>query len=139
MTEQKRILVAVRPEDDVLVSVILDGHFDFKVCHSLKDAVASLDESFGLIVCGVHFDQGAMFDLLAATITHPTACSVPFFLVLREESRYSASVINGIRSAAEVHGVDKFIDLRELRAQMSEQQMLETLRDIVHDVLSPKN
>lgn len=137
--KQKRILLAVRPEDDVLVSLVLGGYFDFKVCHSLREAVASLDESFGLIVGGVHFDHGAMFDLLTAVTSHPTACSVPFFLVLREETRHSASVIEAIRSAGELRGVDKFIDLRKLRTQMDEQQMLETLRNMVRDALSPQN
>ncbi len=137
MTEQKRILVAVRPEDDALVFAVLDGRFDFKICHSLNDAVANLAQSFNLIVCGVHFDHGAMFDLLAETISHPTACSIPFFLVLSEETQYSESVIEGIRSAAEVRGVDKFIDLREFRGQIDEQQMLEALRKIVRDVLFP--
>ncbi|WP_151637415.1 hypothetical protein [Noviherbaspirillum aerium] len=135
----KRVLVAVRPEDDNLVSAVLDGHFDFTIRHRLAEAVEGLDESFGLIVCGVHFDQGAMFDLLATAKAHPAASLVPFFLVLREETHHSPSVITGIRSAATVRGADAFIDMRDLKTQMDEQQMLVHLRNIVRDVFLSQN
>lgn len=130
------VLVAVRPEDHALVSSVLEGFFDFTVCHTLREAVARLDEPINLIVCGVHFDHGAMFDLLAAAKSHPNTNSVPFLLVLREESSHSANIIEGIRRAAAVRGVDAFLDLRELRADMSEQQMLDHLRRRMRQVLS---
>lgn len=104
----------------------------------MKDAIASLDDSVSLIICGVHFNEGAMFDLFKATISHPTASLIPFILILGEETRYSTSVIKSIRSVAEVYRVTKFIDLRQLRAQMDEQQTFEAMRAMMYYVLSQK-
>ena len=49
MMNKKRILVAVRPEDDGPVFPVLNRHFNFKVCHSLNDAITSLNEPFSSI------------------------------------------------------------------------------------------
>lgn len=127
--ERDRILVAVRYEDAPLVEAVLQGRFDYAIAHTLRSAEAAIDDRTGLIVCGVHFDSGAMFDLLKAVKADPSWCKIPFFLILREDTHHADCVIKGIRDAAKLLGVDSFIDLGELRRSMSQEQIVDELRE----------
>lgn len=129
MGQVKRVLVAVRENDRDLVNAVLGGHFDIQFAHSLKAAEAGIDEQVGLIVCGVHFDHGSMFDLLRLVKAHPVGRGIPFFLVLREDTSHPLPVIKGIKGAAALLGADEFIDLGELRMTMDTQAMFDTLRE----------
>lgn len=136
MDQVKRVLVAVRESDQDLVTTILGGCFDIQFVYSLRTAEASIDEQVGLIVCGVHFDHGSMFDFLRFVKAHPVGCRIPFFLVLREDTSHPLPVIKGIKGAATLLGADEFIDLGELRMSMDTQEMFEGLREKAHRALS---
>lgn len=127
--ERDRILVAVRYEDIPLVEAVLQGHFDYTIVHTVRSAEAAINDRTGLVVCGVHFDSGAMFDLLKTIKADPSRCNIPFFLVLRENTHHADSVIKGIRDAARLLGVDSFIDLGELKKVLSQDQLIEDLRE----------
>lgn len=129
MGQVKRVLVAVRESDQDLVTTILGGCFDIQFVYSLRTAEASIDEQVGLIVCGVHFDHGSMFDFLRFVKAHPVGRQIPFFLVLREYTSHPLPVIEGIKGAATLLGADEFIDLGELRMSMDTQEMFEGLRE----------
>lgn len=135
MEKTKRILAAVRERDADLVSAVLGGYFDFTLTHTLRAAEAAIDEQIGLIVCGVHFDQGSMFELLRIAKAHPVGRGIPFFLVLREETSHPQSVIKGIKGAATLLGADAFIDLGELRTHMDTQEIFDHLRGLVRAAL----
>lgn len=130
-----RVLVALRPEEVSLLRRDLEGHFNIDITHTLKEAVASIDDRIGLIICGVHFDQGAMFDLLQEVKSNPRWREIPFFLILREDTTHAEAIIKGIRQAAKLLGVDDFIDLGELRREMGAEELLENLRGRVRIAL----
>lgn len=130
-----RILVALRPEEVPLLRRDLEGHFDFTIAHTLKEATASIDGRTGLIICGLHFDEGAMFDLLKEVKSHPQWRDIPFFLILREDTTYGHAIIKAVRQAAKLLGADDFIDLGELQLKMSDAEVLEDLRARVRRAL----
>lgn len=132
----KSILVAVAPDDSPVVSAIVGTEFNVVMCHTLRDAEASLKSNIGLIACGVHFDHGNMFELLRAAKFNPTTRSVPFFLVLKENTSHSPAVIDGIRSAGELLGVDVFIDLSALGPDLDIQIRYERVRKMAREALS---
>jgi hypothetical protein len=132
----KSILIAVAPDDSHVVSAIVGTEFDVVVCHTLKDAQANLKEHIGLIACGVHFDHGNMFELLRAAKANQATRSVPFFLVLKENTSHSPAVVHGIRSAGELLGVDVFIDLSALSPDADIQVRYERVRQMAREALS---
>lgn len=134
----KKILVAVRPQDLQLVAGALGSGFDIIICHTLKEAVAALDAGVGLIACGVHFDRGAMFDLLRAAKDRPETAGLPFYLLLGEGSGHSEAVLQGIRSAARLLGATGFTDLSRLRQDLGEQAAYERLRAAVREAVAPR-
>lgn len=136
---RKRILVAVSPEDAEYTREIIGPDFDYFFCHTLKLAEERLDENVALIVCGVHFAEGSMFELLRIAKANPLTAATPFIVVLKEGTNHSTAVINGIRSAAHLLGVNTFIDVSELRnsPSTSKTQAYEKLRERIRNLLMP--
>lgn len=132
----KKVLVAIRPEDLSVVSAALGSEFDVVVAHSLEDAKAQLGKQVGLIACGVHFDNGTMFDLLHAAKADPKTRAIPFFLLTGEAASFSKPIMTGIRTAAKLLGAAGFTDLAKLKADVGEQQAYERLRQVVREALS---
>jgi hypothetical protein len=132
----KSILIAVAPDDSPVVSAIVGTEFNVVMCHTLRDAEANLKDNIGLIACGVHFDHGNMFELLRAAKANQATRSVPFFLVLKENTTHSPAVIHGIRSAGELLGVDLFIDLSALDPDADIQVRYEKVRQIAREALA---
>lgn len=130
-----RILVALRPEEVPLLRTDLEGHFNIDIAHSRKEALASISDRTGLIICGVHFDHGAMFDLLKEVKSDPEWKEIPFFLILRQGTSHADAIIKGIRQAAKLLGAEDFIDLGELRREMSDEEVLANLRARVGNAL----
>lgn len=132
----KKILVAIRPQDLQLVTAALGSEFEVVLCHTLKEAEAALGRDIGMIACGVHFDNGAMFDLLRAAKARPDTFNVPFYLLLGEGSGHSDAMLRGIRTAAKLLGANGFTDLSRLRSDVGEQEAYNRLRDGVRNALS---
>lgn len=133
---EKKILVAIRPADLPIVRATLGSEFHVVVCHSFDDAIVQLTEQIGMIACGVHFDDGAMFDLLRAAKANSITRSVPFFLLIDEGAAYSPAIIEGIRLAAKILGAEALTDLSRLKTEVGEQQAYERLRQSVRKALS---
>lgn len=132
----KRVLVAIHPRDLPTVEVALGTEFPFTVCHTLKEAEAQLGPDIGLVSCGVHFDEGAMFDLLHAVKAHPQMQGVPFYLLVGENSQFTDSMLLGIRAAAELLAVRGFIELAKVKQQVGEAKAYERLRAAVREALA---
>lgn len=132
----KKILISIRPDDLHLVAAALGDEFSTIVCHTLKDARSHLSSELGLIACGVHFDGGAMFDLLRAAKSDPSTKDVPFFVLIGQASGHSESVLSGIRTAARLLGAEGFTDLTRLQADLGQQAAYQRIRAIVRQVLA---
>jgi hypothetical protein len=131
----KKLLVAVRPIDLPAVSAALGDGFDVTITHRLDDAKARLNEEVGLIACGVHFDDGMLFELLNAARSNPVTQSTPFYVLLKEEQGYSRPIIDGIRSASKLLGATGFIDLLKMAQELGEDGAKEVIRKSIREVL----
>jgi hypothetical protein len=131
----KRILVAIHPRDLHTVNVALGAEFPVTVCHTLKDAEAELGPEIGLVACGVHFDEGTMFELLKAVKANAQMQDVPFYLLVGDQSNLTDSMLSGIRSAAKLLGSAGFIELSKLKQEVGEVDAYERLRSAVKEAL----
>ncbi|HJV50084.1 MAG TPA: hypothetical protein VJ652_01400 [Noviherbaspirillum sp.] len=129
LQEKRRLLVAIRHEDVPLCNAIIDNAYHALFCHTYEQAVYCLDGSIYAVVCGVHFDNGKVFDFLRHVRTHPVAHDTPVFILLGNSSRYSPAIVHGMRRAAEVLGVTAFTDLIHLTDKVGREQAIEVLRD----------
>ena len=136
LSQAKKTLIAVRPEALPIVFRTLGTEFDIVVCHTLQDAKFHLDEQVGLIVCSVHFDDGATFDFLSHAKGNPDTRSIPFFVVVGEAEHYSKPILAGIRSAAGIVGAQGFIELSRLQREVGEEKANAQLRQVIRHFLA---
>ena len=130
-----KLLIAVRPEDRDLVMAIVGNEFNIALCHTFTAAQAHMDETVKLVVCGVHFDNGKVFDFLRYVRESPSTENVPFFILLGAGSRYSPAIIDGIRAAAKLLRVTGFTDLTRFADKVGKEAAYEALRQGIRDTL----
>jgi hypothetical protein len=92
-----------------------------------------MDEAIDIAVCGVHFDNGKVFDLLRYIRGHYLAHDLPVFMLLATGSRYSPAIVHGVRRAAQIMGVTAFTDMTRLIEKVGKQQAVEILRQGLRD------
>ena len=134
-TARHKLLVAVRPQDRDLVLSCLGDEFELILAYSFGEAVQQLEQDVGMVICGVHFDEGRMFDLLQIAKADSGKSPIPFVPVLSGSSNHAEGIRRGIRSAALSLGADDFIDLPELAATQSIDQICAMLRGRIRNAL----
>jgi transcriptional regulator with XRE-family HTH domain len=73
-----RILVADTPQGQARLRRLLEGH-DFECVQHFKDARNLMEEgTFDLIIGGLHFNDGRIFDLMRAAKLHENTRHIPF-------------------------------------------------------------
>lgn len=131
-----QLLIAVRPEDVALSKGILGEEFLAVFCHSYGEACAQLNNNIRLVTCGVHFDNGRVFDLLRFVRENPRTASLPFFILLGAGSRYSPAIIEGIRAAAKLLKVTAFTDLTRFSDKLGTSASIDALRQGIRDAIA---
>lgn len=127
---RKKLLIAVREDDMPLALAVLGPDFDVVFCHTLDAAKQALEEGIDVVVSGVHFDSGAVFELLQYVRSSPTHGKLPFFVLLDTSNRYSYSpaIIHGLKTAAKALGATEFTDLGALVGKFGREDAVEILR-----------
>ena len=109
-----KVLVAIRPEDQDVMRRVFGDEFDVINCTTLAEAQAALSADLSMIACGVHFDDGRMFDLLKLVKAEPQLSAIPFWGVLRDEGLLSSAITRGIRTAMKSMGANGLFNLSQL-------------------------
>ena len=80
--------------------------------------VSTIEEAFyvaaqgvDIIVCGIHFDDSRMFELLRAIKADPGLSKTPFVCVRLVGSNLAPAVIQSLEISCALLGAAKFIDL----------------------------
>jgi hypothetical protein len=133
-----RVLVAGTADAIELLAFALDEDAELVPAESVKEALTCLDAGpIDTIACNVKFDESRMFEFLQAVMEREQERQLgrPMRIVaFRIDQRpLSASIRNAIQNALEALGVERFIDLAQVRARYGEAVALETLRKIVLD------
>jgi len=123
-----RIVIAIRPEDAGLMREIMGDEFDLIMCTSLPEAQAALTPSVHMIACGVHFDDGRMFDLLKYVKADEALRAIPFWGMLRDEGMLSSAITRGIRTAMKTMGANGLFNLSQMRTDDQPEILYRELR-----------
>jgi CheY-like chemotaxis protein len=132
----QQLLIAIRPEDLGIMSALLGTDFEIAVCHTLTDAQSVLHRKFDLIACGLHFDDGKMFEFLKYVKARPETRAIPFLCIKGAGGVLTPAIFQSILIATEQMGAQGFIDVAELKLKYGDEFAYSMLRQGLHQLLS---
>lgn len=103
---------------------------------TFEQAKAALRELPGLVVCGCHFDEGRMYDLLRYLKALPGGSGVPFLAVrcapgdLLDDALYES-----VKIAVRALGGNAFVDLLRWQQRWGAQEASQRLTHLVETLL----
>jgi PleD family two-component response regulator len=108
-----RILLAVTPEKVDRLRRVLTEHDPVFVNSSYEAMSLLMNDGFGLVIIGVHFDESQMFTLLSDIRAHAKYRQVPVLCVLGARGRALSPVaIEGLDHAVKAMTANGFLDLQ---------------------------
>ena len=107
-----RILLAVTTDMRDRFERALKRH-ELTVVHTSSEAMAALEQRYGIVIVGVHFDDSQMFSLLGDIRAHSGYRKVPILCVLGTRGRAITDIaIEGLDHAVKAMRANGFLDLQ---------------------------
>jgi hypothetical protein len=111
MPDAPRIVVADTPDSVQAFRAALTTPLPL-VCATTFDAAReALAPAPALVVCGCHFDEGRMYDLLRHMKASPGLQGVPFMAVRCLEGELDGALYESVKIAVRALGGNAFVDL----------------------------
>ena len=109
-----RILVAASPEPRAILERILAGH-ELCCAETMRQAEQLLrQQTFGLIICTIVFDESAMFDLLRLAKASPQWERIPFVCArIRAHILRSPTALEAAALTCRELGAVAFLDITD--------------------------
>ena len=111
MSTAPRILVADSPEAIAVFRAALSSSFELEAATTFARAQAALADPPALVVCGCHFDEGRMYDLLRLMKATPGLDRTPFMAVRCMQGELEDTLYESVKIAVRALGGNAFVDL----------------------------
>jgi hypothetical protein len=105
------VLVADAPEAVDAFRRALTTPFELVPVENLDAAKAALLAAPSLVVCGCHFDEGHMYDLLRHMKAAPALAGTPFMAIRCLEGELDDALYESVKIAVRALGGNAFVDL----------------------------
>ena len=125
-----KILIAIRPEHQEIFSTILKKS-DLTFVHSIDEAYATVRPEFDLILCGLHFENGRMYDFLKFSKAYQRTKNIPFLCVQLTGGILPYGAFKSMVTAFDVLGGDMFVQLAKWRIELGDEQAFTKLLDVI--------
>ena len=140
MKKKRNIFFADRAELRHIAQAVTGDWFDLKFCSSLEEAEASLRspgnaEEVDLIACGLHFDDGRMYELLRFVRCNETTRPIPFLCVKLQKGKMTPSMLDSIKTSSAMLGAQGFVHFPDMVLKHGERAALIVFRKTLHDIL----
>lgn len=117
-----RVLLADVAEDFPTIERILGPDVAVVRAERLDDALGAMTSGLDLVLCGIHFDDSRMFDLLRYAKADPVLRGVPFLCFRDRASELAPTLFEGLDIACRALGGVGFVDLIALRRRVGAAQ-----------------
>ncbi len=125
-----KILIAVRPEHQEIFSTILKKN-DLTFVHAIDQAYSTVSPEFDLILCGLHFENGRMYDFLKFSKAYQRTKNIPFLCVQLTGGILPYGAFKSMVTAFDVLGGDMFVQLAKWRIELGDEQAFTKLLDVI--------
>lgn len=134
LSEMPKVLIAEVPHVIPVVEDAWHGFFDLTYCTTMQEALCLLQGQFDVIVCGTHFADSHMFDLLRHAKTMPQSRDTPFLCIRVLDGELDTMAFQGISMAANALSAAGFVDLNRWRREYGFEEARAKLRQLVYDL-----
>lgn len=110
-TPPATILIADIPEGIEVFGRALTSTFTLVPVNTLEQARRALQQPPAVVVCGCHFDEGGMYDLLRHMKATAPLARVPFVAIRAIEGELDDTLYQSVKIAVRALGGDAFVDL----------------------------
>lgn len=131
MPALRRILAADVPQGIQTLRNVLTAEAEIVVASTMEEAMSLLKGGADLIVCGIHFDESRMFDLLRVAKADPATRPIPFLCFRDMESELAQPVLESLQIACNALGAVAFVDLFQLRSVYGVREAHERFRHML--------
>lgn len=114
MNAIKKVLAADTSQGLKTIHNILGNSVELMMTQSLLAALDRLPMA-DVIICGIHFDESRMFDLLSYVRARPEYDSTPFIVYRDLEYALDTTLFKSMEVATKALGANDFIDLFMLK------------------------
>lgn len=128
-----RILIADAPEGVEAFRRALSTPFELRVAADVEAAKAALADGPALVVCGCHFDEGRMYDLLRHLKASADLATLPFMAVRCSEGELALddALYESVKIAVRALGGNAFVDLLRWQRKYGEAEASHRLTRLV--------
>lgn len=139
MLSPARILVADHADAFDVFRQALARPIELEHAASFDEAVSALRSPPSLLVCGCHFDEGRLFDLLRTLKKDPACRGVPFLAVrcVRGGTTLDDTLYESVKIAVDALGGQGFADVLWWQQQFGQAEASRRLGAIVDQLLQP--
>jgi hypothetical protein len=130
------IVVADTAEAFALLRDSLEGAYTLRNAPDLAAARKAIDADTPLVICGCHFDEGRLYDLLRQLKSDPATAGVPFLALRALEGKLEDALYESVKIATHALGGNGFIDLYRWNARYGEIEARHRLTRAVEDLAS---
>ncbi|MDB5751568.1 MAG: hypothetical protein JWP65_1989 [Ramlibacter sp.] len=110
-TPAARVLIADEHDAIEVFRQALTTTFVLVSATSLAQAQRALQEPTALVVCGCHFSDGGMYDLLRHMKASPQLADIPFVAVRLLEGELDDTLYESVKIAVRALGGNAFVDV----------------------------
>jgi hypothetical protein len=110
-----KILVADLPEGQATIENIVGRDATLIAVGTLGEALQRLEGSIDMVLCGIHFDESRMFDLLRLCKAQDQSRSRPFLCYRDLESELQSTLLESLDISCRALGAAGFVDLYTLK------------------------
>ena len=133
------ILIADSPEAFALLRESLQGPFALHNVTTLEQARKLVQADTPLVICGCHFDEGRMYDLLRYMKSRPELADVPFLALRVLEGKLDDALYESVKIAIHALGGNGFVDLYRWKLRYGEGEARHRLTRCVQDMSRGKS
>ncbi|HEY8357419.1 MAG TPA: hypothetical protein VIL30_08140 [Ramlibacter sp.] len=132
-----KVLVADDPDAIEALRRALTRPFQLVLVSGVPEARRQLQDRPALVVCGCHFDDGGMYDLLRHMKADPALETIPFMAVRCLEGELDDTLYQSVKIAVRALGGDAFVDLLRWQRKYGEAEAGRRLTDLFERLAQP--
>lgn len=132
-----QVLVADDREGIEAFRRALTSPFQIVAATSFAEARAALEDPPDVVVCGCHFDEGRMYDLLRHMKATRNLARVPFLATRMVEGELDDPLYESVKIAVRALGGDAFVDMLRWRGKFGEAEANFRLTELLQKLALP--